>query len=125
MVPHDQQRSLLHLRRGGLSGKAVADPQGKGAGKDRVPEGIAQAGEGDAPGLAVGAEDGDGSGVTGGEIQPSAMDGGDGGPLSQQEAGRAPAGQIEQDLEIGVGVVQPPAQAAVEKKGFVTPSESR
>ena len=59
VVPHDQQRAVPDGDGSGPSGKLIADPQGKAAVQYGVPQGVVETGKGNAPRLAVGAEDGD------------------------------------------------------------------
>ena len=58
VVPHNQQRAVPDGDGSGPSGELIADSQGKAAVQNGVPEGVVEAGEGNAPGLAVRAEDG-------------------------------------------------------------------
>ncbi len=107
LLPHNQKRAVPDGDGSGLSDELVADPQGECAGEDGVPEGVAEAAEGNAPGLAVGAEHGEDACPSRREGQLSVLHDGGGGPPAQEEARRAVAGQIEEGLEVGVGVVQP------------------
>ena len=121
-LPHDQQRPLPDRYRRSPASELVADPQGEAAGEDRILQGIVQPRQVHAAGLPVRAEDGDDALMSGGKVQPPVPDGGGRHAGTQQTAPGPMLRQPDQRLQVGVGMVQPSAQAAVEQE---VPAPSR